>query len=246
MMVITRRPEAEADSATKINATMRFSKSSSRPPRSLTDRVSRSSLATIKALTFPLSARVSRRCRPGRFKFMADSPPSTMTSNNSAPAAWPWRESWIPGPRAKRPVPLACLLKLERNRWLSSGHMFGNDRTEIKLDSEGSVAGYRLPSSYIGGMDVLNPAFCRTRRLTMTSNAEQRANPPAAAPARPPKATKSAHVAPHKRRVAPGKPSSGKKASSTEQRPKRQKAAKQAKPAGVPARVARQPRSWGC
>jgi hypothetical protein len=26
---------------------------------------------------------VSRRCRPGRFKFMADSPPSTMTSNNS-------------------------------------------------------------------------------------------------------------------------------------------------------------------
>jgi hypothetical protein len=65
----------------------------------------------------------------------------------------------------------------------------------------------------------------------MTSNAEQHANPPAAAPVRPPKATKSAHVAPHKRRVAPGKPSSGKKASSTEQRPKRQKAAKQAKPA---------------
>jgi hypothetical protein len=31
----------------------------------------------------------------------------------------------------------------------------------------------RLPSSHIGGMDVLNPAFCRTRRLTMTSNAEE-------------------------------------------------------------------------
>ena len=46
----------------------------------------------------------------------------------------------------------------------------------------------------------------------------------------PPKATKRAHVAPHKRRVAPGKPRSGKKASSAERRPKRQNAAKQAKP----------------
>ena len=38
-----------------------------------------------------------------------------------------------------------------------------------------------MPSSYIGGMDVLQPAFCRTRTLTMTSNAEEQANSPAAA-----------------------------------------------------------------
>ena len=66
----------------------------------------------------------------------------------------------------------------------------------------------------------------------MTSNAEEQANMPAAATAQPPKATKRAHVTPRKRRVPPGKPRSGKKASSAEQRPKRQKAAKQAKPAG--------------
>ena len=65
----------------------------------------------------------------------------------------------------------------------------------------------------------------------MTSNAEEQANPPAAAPVQPPKATKRAHVTPRKRRVAPGKPRSGKKASSAERRPKSQKAAKQAKPA---------------
>ena len=65
----------------------------------------------------------------------------------------------------------------------------------------------------------------------MTSNAEEQANPPAAATVQPSKATKRADVAPHKRRVAPGKPRSGKKASSAERRPKSQKAAKQAKPA---------------
>ena len=69
----------------------------------------------------------------------------------------------------------------------------------------------------------------------MTSNAEEQANPtanpPAAATVQPPKATKRANVAPRKRRVAPGKPGSGKKASSAERRPKSQKAAKQAKPA---------------
>jgi hypothetical protein len=47
----------------------------------------------------------------------------------------------------------------------------------------------------------------------------------------PPKATKRANVAPLKRRAAPGKPRSGKKASSAEWRPKSQKAAKQAEPA---------------
>ena len=65
----------------------------------------------------------------------------------------------------------------------------------------------------------------------MTSNAEEQANMPAAATVQLPKATKRAHVAPHKRRVALCRPRSGKKASSAERRPKSQKAAKQAKPA---------------
>jgi len=65
----------------------------------------------------------------------------------------------------------------------------------------------------------------------MTSNAEEQANTLAAATVQPRRATKGAHVAPPKRRVAPGKRSSGKKASSAERRPKSQKAAKQAKPA---------------
>ena len=80
-------------------------------------------------------------------------------------------------------------------------------------------------------MDVLNPAFRRTRRLNTTPNAEEQAITPAAATVQPPKATKRANVTPRTRRVAPGKPRSGKKASSAERRPKSQKAAKQAKPA---------------
>ena len=65
----------------------------------------------------------------------------------------------------------------------------------------------------------------------MTSNAEEQANASGAAMVQPPKAAKRANVAPHKRRVAPGKPRPGRKASSAERRPKSQKAAKQAKPA---------------
>ena len=65
----------------------------------------------------------------------------------------------------------------------------------------------------------------------MTSKAEEQATPPAAATVPLSKATKRAHVAPHKRRVAPGKPRSGKRASSAERRPKSQTAVKQAKPA---------------
>jgi len=65
----------------------------------------------------------------------------------------------------------------------------------------------------------------------MTSNAEEQANMPGAAPVQPPKATKRVNVASRKPRVAPGKPRSGKKASSPKRRPKSQKAAKQAKPA---------------
>jgi len=65
----------------------------------------------------------------------------------------------------------------------------------------------------------------------MTSNAEEQANTPAPASVQPPKATKRAHVAPQKGRVAPGKPRSGKKAIPSRKRPKSQKAARQAKPA---------------
>jgi hypothetical protein len=67
--------------------------------------------------------------------------------------------------------------------------------------------------------------------MTMTSNAEEQANTPAAATVQPSKATKRANVGPHKRRVAPGKPRSGKKAIPANKRDKSQKATKQAKPA---------------
>ena len=60
----------------------------------------------------------------------------------------------------------------------------------------------------------------------MTSNAEEQATPQPVAPAQPPKATKGAHVAPRKPRVAPSKPKSGKKASAAQRRAKSQKAAK--------------------
>ena len=76
----------------------------------------------------------------------------------------------------------------------------------------------------------------------MTSNAEEQATTQAAATVQPPKATKRANVAPRKRRVPPGKPRSGKKASSAEQRPKSQKAAKRSNPATA-AKAARQPKS---
>ena len=62
----------------------------------------------------------------------------------------------------------------------------------------------------------------------MISNAEEQATTQPAAPTQPPKAAKRAHVAPRKRRVAPGKPKSGKKASAAQRRAKSQKAAKSA------------------
>jgi hypothetical protein len=65
----------------------------------------------------------------------------------------------------------------------------------------------------------------------MIWNAEEQATTPAAATVQPPKAAKRPHVAPRKRRVAPGKPKSGKKAIPASKRPKSQTAAKQAKPA---------------
>ena len=69
----------------------------------------------------------------------------------------------------------------------------------------------------------------------MTTNTEEQANSQTAAQTEPPKATKRANVAPRKPRVAPGKPTSGKKASPGKGRPKSRKGAKGAK-AGADAR----------
>lgn len=80
----------------------------------------------------------------------------------------------------------------------------------------------------------------------MTSNAEGQANAQAAATVPPPKATKRDHVAPHKARVAAGKPRSRKNASSAEPRPKSQKALNRpSRPTG-PVRAVRRPGSWAC
>jgi hypothetical protein len=106
--------------------------------------------------------------------------------------------------------------------------MLGNDLDEINEILRVLSHDIACLGATSRAMDVLNPAFCRTRRLTMRSNAEEQANPPAAAAVQPSKATKRADVVPHKRRV---EPRSGKKASLAERRPKSQKAAKQAKPA---------------
>jgi hypothetical protein len=80
-------------------------------------------------------------------------------------------------------------------------------------------------------MDVLNPAFCRIRRLTITSNAKEQANPPAAGTVQPPKSIKRANVAPRKPHVAPTKGKASKKATFASKRAKSQKAVKQARPA---------------
>ena len=109
--------------------------------------------------------------------------------------------------------------------------MLGNDAGESNENLRVLSKGVACPAAYIGGMDVMNPAFCRTKRLTMTSNAEEQANPPAAATVQPPKATKRANVAARKRRIAPGKPRSGKKASSAERRPKGQRLPNRPSPA---------------
>jgi hypothetical protein len=210
---MTSRPAAEAvssDSATETNATLRFSKCSSKLRRSLTLRLSRSSFATITAFTLPLSTNVSSRCRPGRFWFLADSPPSTMTSNNSAPFTVAMARTLASWTSSETPSSACCLLKRKRNRRLSSGHMVGNDPGEIN-EIVKVLWQVSLALQLRGGMDALNPAFCRTRRLTMTPNAEEQNNTPVAAIVQPPKATKRANVMPHKRRVAPGKPRSGKK-----------------------------------
>ena len=86
-------------------------------------------------------------------------------------------------------------------------------------------------AGYIGVMDVLNPASRRPRRLTMTSNAEEPANPPAAAQCshrKPPNAPTLRDTAAVSR---PASQSRERKANSAERQPKSQKAAKQAKPA---------------
>jgi len=63
----------------------------------------------------------------------------------------------------------------------------------------------------------------------MTSNHEEQATTQTASAEQPPKATQRAHATPRKRRVAPDKRKSEKKASTAHGRPKSQKAAKRAK-----------------
>jgi hypothetical protein len=80
----------------------------------------------------------------------------------------------------------------------------------------------------------------------MTSNVEGQANAQAAATVPPPKATKRAHVAPHKARVAAGKPRSRKNASSPNRGPKAKRPLNRpSRPTG-PVRAVRQPGSWAC
>lgn len=81
--------------------------------------VSRSSLATMTAFTLPPSTMASSLAIPGRFRLLADSPLSTMTSvRRLAPV--PWRGSSPPALRAKSRVPPACLWTHERGRLFSS------------------------------------------------------------------------------------------------------------------------------
>jgi type IV secretory pathway VirB10-like protein len=68
---------------------------------------------------------------------------------------------------------------------------------------------------------------------TTTANTEEQANAEAAAATQPPKATKGAHVAPRKPRVAASKPKSGKKASPADRRAQSQKGAQRAKAASA-------------
>jgi len=78
----------------------------------------------------------------------------------------------------------------------------------------------------------------------MTSNAEEHANPPAAATVQPPKATKRANVAARKRRIAPAKPRPGRKPARPNGGPKAKRPPNRPTPPPMPARAARQPRSW--
>ena len=88
MMFSTSRPAAEPvsrDSATDTRATPLRSNRSSSSHRSLTLRVSRSSLATMTVFTLPASTIARSLTIPGRFRLLADSPLSMMMSLNSAP-----------------------------------------------------------------------------------------------------------------------------------------------------------------
>ena len=66
----------------------------------------------------------------------------------------------------------------------------------------------------------------------MTSNTEEQAKTEALAPAKEPKATPKARAAQQARRVAPGKPNSGKKATPAKKRTQGAKAGKRDKAAG--------------
>ena len=87
IMFRTNRPAAEPvsrDSATETRETPFRWNSSSRSARSRTDRVRRSDFATITVSTSPLRTSSRMHSIPGRSRFLALSPASTMTSVSSA------------------------------------------------------------------------------------------------------------------------------------------------------------------
>jgi len=104
----------------EISATLRFSKSSSSPQRSLTLWVSRSSLATMTVCTLPALIRARRRLEAGSVERLGGFPAvDDHLEEFCAFGPLPWRGSWLPALRATLRTPLANLWKLEHSRWLS-------------------------------------------------------------------------------------------------------------------------------
>src|ERR1035437_8358488 len=114
MMFRTSLPEAlpvSRDSATDTNETPRRWNCSNKTARSLTDRVSRSNLATI---TMPTArdCTISRiRTIPGRSRSFADSPASTKTSRSST--SWTVAIARIFSTCASRETPWSACLSVE-------------------------------------------------------------------------------------------------------------------------------------
>src|ERR1039458_9923834 len=114
MILRTSLPEAEpvsSDSATDTNETPRRWNCSSRTAKSLTDRVSRSSLATI---TLPTARdwTISRmRTMPGRSRSLALSPASTITSSSST--SWTVAMALIFSTCASSETPRSACLSVE-------------------------------------------------------------------------------------------------------------------------------------
>jgi hypothetical protein len=62
---------------------------------------------------------------------LADSPPSMMTSSKSAPCTVAMARILASWASSETPCSACLSVERERNRWLSSGHMVGNDPEEI-------------------------------------------------------------------------------------------------------------------